>query len=166
MNFRTASCTRCKDDTRQELICFLLSGMEKFGWRCQKCKLWAGEWVKKVVLQAEGIVLETVRKETQSRAERCFVCYAEAAELHHFGPKHIFGVDQAERWPKHWLCLCCHNEWHNKMTPHMSEYKTVHAEGVGAAGRQARLSLGLPSGFVVEVSVRGPQANTATWVVT
>ncbi len=36
-------------------------------------------------------------------------------ELHHWAPKAIF--DKPEEWPTDYLCVACHNEWHQTMTP-------------------------------------------------
>ena len=46
----------------------------------------------------------------------CEVCGAEGAENHHWAPFHLFG-DEAEHWPKSFLCPSCHKRWHDTVTP-------------------------------------------------
>lgn len=36
-----------------------------------------------------------------------------AIELHHWAPRAIF--EDPDDWPTAWLCVACHNLWHNKM---------------------------------------------------
>ena len=45
---------------------------------------------------------------------RCAKCGQRGAEEHHWAPKAIFG-DDADKWPTDYLCVKCHNEWHEKM---------------------------------------------------
>ena len=40
---------------------------------------------------------------------------------HHWAPVHLFGGDEADRWPTGWLCQPCHTEWHRLVTPRMHE---------------------------------------------
>ena len=48
-------------------------------------------------------------------APRCSRCGDRGAELHHWAPKEIFGEDEAELWPKDYLCVTCHRDWHGKI---------------------------------------------------
>jgi hypothetical protein len=41
----------------------------------------------------------------------CEVCNKPGAEWHHWAPWYLFG-NEAERWPKSWLCQSCHTRWH------------------------------------------------------
>jgi hypothetical protein len=45
----------------------------------------------------------------------CAVCGELAAELHHWAPRSMFGKDEAELWPRSWLCTTHHQQWHNVM---------------------------------------------------
>ena len=47
-------------------------------------------------------------------APRCVVegCQNVGSEWHHFAPKHLF--EDAEKWPKEYLCQSHHKEWHEK----------------------------------------------------
>lgn len=42
----------------------------------------------------------------------CAVCGEPATELHHWAPRAIFGKQEAERWPRSWLCAGHHEQWH------------------------------------------------------
>lgn len=47
--------------------------------------------------------------------ERCGS--SEGSEKHHWAPKHLF--NDAETWPKSYLCRECHARWHAVVTPNM-----------------------------------------------
>lgn len=51
--------------------------------------------------------------------DRCAKCGARGVELHHWAPKGVFGDDEAEGWPKDYLCKACHDEWHLRVTPQL-----------------------------------------------
>ena len=36
-------------------------------------------------------------------------------ELHHWAPRAVFGFNEADRWPQSYLCVSCHNIWHQEM---------------------------------------------------
>ena len=61
--------------------------------------------------------LSLVRVVEVLEAPRCAKCGARGAERHHWAPRAIFGQDAAETWPKDFLCLACHEEWHRLVTP-------------------------------------------------
>ena len=50
---------------------------------------------------------------------RCARCGSRGAEEHHWAPQAIFGKDEANRWPKDFLCKPCHDEWHRLVTPEL-----------------------------------------------
>ena len=50
--------------------------------------------------------------------EKCAVCGEAGTEDHHFAPRHIFGVEEAELWPRSYLCVKHHKEWHNRIMAH------------------------------------------------
>lgn len=51
--------------------------------------------------------------------DRCARCGARDVELHHWAPRGIFGTIEAEGWPRDYLCKCCHDEWHLRVTPQL-----------------------------------------------
>lgn len=59
-------------------------------------------------------------EKNQIEEKKCEVCSAHGVEEHHWAPKHLFG-DDAERWPKSYLCRSCHAKWHAVVTPLMSK---------------------------------------------
>lgn len=46
----------------------------------------------------------------------CARCGDLASEEHHVYPKAVDGPEEAERWPKVWLCRKCHGLWHVRIT--------------------------------------------------
>lgn len=54
-------------------------------------------------------------------SNRCVVCGERKAERHHWAPKEIFGADEAERWPKDYLCVPCHLKWHDTINSFRSK---------------------------------------------
>ena len=118
-------CPRCAHDTRQEISCRLsASAAEHFGWWCLECHWWApsknsGIWIAKEQLVAGGVDLSIVRVVEVMGGQRCARCGRRGAEEHHWSPRAIFGKDEAETWPKDFLCKACHDEWHLKVTPQL-----------------------------------------------
>ena len=49
--------------------------------------------------------------------ERCGS--SEGVEDHHWAPQHIF--QDAHTWPRSYLCISCHNEWHETINSHYYE---------------------------------------------
>lgn len=103
------------------------------GWKIVKCRNQGGSWQhlyvctcghrtthfipKKLILKL-GIDAEEI--EPRRSRHRCEVCGADGAENHHWAPFHIFS-DEAEKWPKSYLCPTCHKKWHDMVTPGMSQ---------------------------------------------
>lgn len=56
-----------------------------------------------------------VHRDNSGRNPPCIVCGQADTELHHFAPTALFGWQEAERWPKDWLCRDCHTRWHRIM---------------------------------------------------
>jgi hypothetical protein len=53
----------------------------------------------------------------------CEVCGStDKIEEHHWAPWHLFG-EEAEKWPKSYLCQPCHVRWHQTVTPDMGKRK-------------------------------------------
>jgi hypothetical protein len=63
--------------------------------------------------------LSVVRVVEVMGGQRCARCGRRGAEEHHWSPRAIFGKDEAETWPKDFLCKACHDEWHLKVTPQL-----------------------------------------------
>lgn len=52
-------------------------------------------------------------------SNRCVRCGERTAELHHWAPQAIFGKEEADKWPKDYLCKVCHDCWHKLVTPQL-----------------------------------------------
>ena len=124
--FQTRHCPRCARDTRQEISCRMsASAAEHFGWWCLECNWWAPRknsaaiWIAKDELVKAGVDLSLVRVVERTEQPRCAKCGARGAEEHHWAPQAMFGKDEANRWPKDFLCKRCHDEWHRMVTPQL-----------------------------------------------
>lgn len=42
----------------------------------------------------------------------CARCGDMTSEEHHMYPRALEGLEEAERWPKVWICRKCHGRWH------------------------------------------------------
>ena len=116
-------CHRCARETRQEISCRVnANGAECYGWWCLECKGWTmrgdapGHWIGKDELARCGIDVRALRVVQRMDQPRCARCGARAAELHHWAPQSIFGKAEADTWPKDFLCVACHEEWHRRVT--------------------------------------------------
>lgn len=66
----------------------------------------------------------------------CVVCgLHEGTELHHFAPRHIFGWDEAERWPQGYLCKTCHDKWHITIALHYEDNSCIYCKGLMSKGK-------------------------------
>ena len=54
------------------------------------------------------IVYDAPKDETRC----CEVCGTIGAEYHHWAPRYLFGVAEADKWPTSYLCPSCHARWH------------------------------------------------------
>jgi len=64
----------------------------------------------------KGLILDDIPIETWGVMEECGHCKTmQFCEWHHYGPKEMFGNDDAESWPQGWLCVSCHDYWHARM---------------------------------------------------
>ena len=52
-------------------------------------------------------------------SNRCVKCGKRECDMHHWAPRAIFGAAECEQWPKDYLCVECHKEWHAKATPQL-----------------------------------------------
>jgi DNA-directed RNA polymerase subunit RPC12/RpoP/Zn ribbon nucleic-acid-binding protein len=49
-------------------------------------------------------------------SEPCQRCGAKTGtQFHHYGPKSVFGIEDADKWATGYLCPKCHAEWHIKI---------------------------------------------------
>ena len=125
MTFANRPCQRCDRVTRQEVSGQVTaSGSTQFGWWCLKCRGWVlaksgGFWIPKGALLAEGVDLGWLPVVQNMKAPRCARCGRRGAEEHHWGPRAIFGPEDAETWPKDYLCKSCHDAWHRRVTPQL-----------------------------------------------
>ena len=87
---------------------------------CESCG-WVGthSWGHARFTDEERSALAVVRDNRTRETARCEVCNAPEVELHHFAPVHLFGWEEADRWPTAWLCPDHHREWHRIVTPAM-----------------------------------------------
>lgn len=121
------SCKHCQHDTYQEIqrkIC--QDNHECIGWRCGVCQRWVDDdsgkkWISKGKLISQGIDPKTLPVGETCSFEPCARCGSLGAQIHHWAPKFLFGVDHAEDWPKDYLCDGCHREWHSIITPNMGD---------------------------------------------
>ena len=122
---RNRHCPRCDRDTRQEVSRRVSANLaEHFGWWCLECHWWTpsksgGNWIPKENLVTYGVDLSLVRVAEVIKGERCARCGRRGAELHHWAPRAMFEKEEAESWPKDYLCKACHDEWHRKVTPQL-----------------------------------------------
>lgn len=120
-------CQRCENKiTLQEIHkCITRSGAEFYGWRCWSCDFWVprkggGTWIATSELLEFGVDLDALQV-ICDLGERCAVCGVRNAELHHWMPVGIVGREEADRWPKDYLCRKHHDEWHKIVTPQLTQ---------------------------------------------
>lgn len=125
---RTAVCTSCAAETNQVIGKTLTaSRAEVFSWFCTTCRKIqqakrGGYYIPKDEIRAhvesKGAALADIPVLDVKDAPRCERCGQRGAELHHWAPREIFGDSEAELWPKDFLCVTCHLDWHGKMNQH------------------------------------------------
>ena len=125
MTFASRHCPRCARATRQEISCRLsASHAEHFGWWCLECRWWTpsrngGIWIARELLVTHGVDLALAPVVEVMNGKRCARCGHRGAEEHHWAPRGIFGPEEAETWPKDYLCKECHDGWHLRVTPQL-----------------------------------------------
>jgi hypothetical protein len=102
--------------------CVNQAGQETFVFVCSACGTRTRHFVPKRAVAAVGIEPEDI--EPTGLRHTCEVCGAEGAESHHWAPSFIFG-DEADRWPRSFLCVPCHVRWHSLVTPQMGSNSGV-----------------------------------------
>ena len=119
-------CPHCDRATRQEISGQVnANGSLCYGWWCLTCKGWTkrkdsnGVWISKNELASRGIDITALRVVRHMDQPRCARCGERAGEEHHWAPQALFGKEEADRWPKDFLCKSCHDEWHRLVTPQL-----------------------------------------------
>jgi len=113
-------CSFCKRTTTWDLrVAVAASGAKQVGWRCETCKhrmpdMKGRMWIPHGDLSAQKIDIEALPHDGHGELMRCSRCGVRGSELHHWAPKAVFH-DDAETWPKDYLCLSCHNLWRDTM---------------------------------------------------
>lgn len=113
-------CQRCKNETTAVLVRTIsTSGVSMVYWCCKTCKRSISaptQWIKHDLLQKYKIDPASLPvAEDYSPGQVCAVCRKTGTEYHHFAPKHLFGEDEAEKWPTAYLCKPHHDEWHQRV---------------------------------------------------
>lgn len=124
---KSGLCLNCK--VNREAILYRqmsVNGAIQFAWKCSVCEkqnpfgsnqIWIPrETVERHLTQEQIEFLPTLVPDS---SVRCVRCGGRNAELHHWAPKAIFGLNEADRWPKDYLCKTCHAAWHKLVTPQL-----------------------------------------------
>lgn len=120
---RVGHCKNCKQQvTAQLYIKPAASGAETFSWACGNCQR-LDPFNTGLFISAKKVYEALTVPQIQSLpvlviplVARCAKCGSRHAELHHWAPRAIFG-DEADEWPTDYLCVPCHDRWHEKVTP-------------------------------------------------
>lgn len=115
------NCNKCGVTRHVKLVRNIAAnGTSQIYWWCVFHEGAASEYIPHDKLKAAKIEIDSIPiVENYSTLVQCEVCGALGAELHHFAPKYLFG-DEAEDYPKSYLCDYHHTHWHNLVTPNMS----------------------------------------------
>ena len=122
-------CDKCNSSELKIGVTQIASGATVHPIYCNNCKEVFAKYVSKKIANEYRIKygeLENVKTRTAKYLEKrqqnitCEVCKKNEGELHHWAPQYLF-KDEAEQWPKSYLCRSCHKKWHNLVTPNMSK---------------------------------------------
>lgn len=116
-------CPFCKRSVAARLAQFVaINKAIHVGWQCLTCNNHVPDrksriWIPhdELLAHAQDPELLPVARDLSVEV-RCSRCGCRGAELHHWAPRHLFG-DDADKWPKDYLCKSCHDEWHDLVTP-------------------------------------------------
>ena len=117
-------CRTCKIQTEATLYRGVReSGALFYCWKCNRCEcqgpfggpLYISK--DKVESHLTEIQLYNLPVLPARFEQRCSKCGERGAELHHWAPRALFGKDEADQWPKDYLCVTCHRRWHQLVTP-------------------------------------------------
>lgn len=114
-------CQKCREKRHAKLVRNIAAnGTSQVYWWCFAHKGAAGQFITHDKIKAAGIDINDLPIiENYSEREQCAVCGSFETELHHWAPHHLFG-DQAEDYPKSYLCQHHHLLWHQLVTPDMN----------------------------------------------
>ena len=121
-------CKKCGSDQMKIGITNTQSGSTIYPMYCVDCGNVSTQYVKKQFAIAyansngplEYVQTSTARWMNENQKQiKCEVCDANEGELHHWAPQYLF--EDAEQWPKSYLCRSCHKRWHDLVTPDMSQ---------------------------------------------
>ena len=91
-------------------------------WSCGICD-YRSSAIPHYVAQAARVDIRTlpITEDYAGLFGRCIVrgCTSDEVELNHFAPQAIFG-EQADDWPTGYLCIKHHQEWGERVTPHLN----------------------------------------------
>jgi|ERR1700722_1850699 len=97
------------------------AGVRVFRLQCLACNRKATTHIARSKLSAADMVdARLIRSDFDpnrwTQTETCERCGAVGVELHHWAPRAVFGVEEADKWPTSALCPKCHTEWHRRMS--------------------------------------------------
>jgi protein-arginine kinase activator protein McsA len=123
-------CLKCESEDLKIGITNTQSGSTIYPVYCNQCGDVSNKYIKKHVALEYAITngpLEYVETNTakwmkeKQQQIKCEVCDINEGELHHWAPQYLF--QDADSWPKSYLCRACHRKWHDLVTPNMSNKK-------------------------------------------
>lgn len=123
-------CLKCESEDLKIGITNTQSGSTIYPVYCNQCGDVSNKYIKKYVALEYAITngpLEYVETNTakwmkeKQQQIKCEVCDINEGELHHWAPQYLF--QDADSWPKSYLCRACHRKWHDLVTPNMSNKK-------------------------------------------
>lgn len=114
------SCKKCKNKNWEVRRCINQGGHETFLYVCESCGERTTHFIRKKLVKSAGIQAKDI--EPKRARHKCEVCGSAGAEKHHWAPCALFG-NEAEKWPKSYLCTSCHRKWHDVVTPNISQIK-------------------------------------------
>lgn len=123
INQRCQRCQRCGGEAKLFQHVFR-NGKRHVTLRCSRCNANCDPLHRPFVPIPPGVNVETlpVLYDDRSAEYSCERCGAIGAELHHWAPKVVFGKDEANDWPKSWLCPACHEEWASKIAHYFQQF--------------------------------------------
>lgn len=127
MTSKLALCVQCKTEVKIVLHKQIFeNGTEHYVWVCSICtrKNPRGDrqlFIPKLIVEKALSVaeIEAIPILMEAPVYRCVKCGKRGAELHHWAPKGIFGREEADKWPRDYLCKPCHDKWHLLVTPQL-----------------------------------------------
>lgn len=116
---------RQRELAREDLgVVIAANGTYQIRARCHECRRWSTSSLAHAYVRGLGLNplhdLDIV-KDYRGYLAICSVtgCGSDDVELHHFGPRGIFG-ETADDWPTAFLCRRHHREWGERVTPQLN----------------------------------------------